>query len=242
MWKSYGYIISVMFHRALLLVAVAALFIISPAPVYTWQLSDRILQRVSPSGNRVVVAETSADFDQDGIQEQLIITGVHASISTGPQIRWQSPPAWHVQQGLVADLNRDGLPEAVLLVWRPFKPWPVDTWLPNGGRIKNFHDAGGMSCHIILIGWYRNSFRERWAGSALAQPIRGLAAADLTGNGQQYLVTLEGEYDDPAWVPSRRLKVWEWNGFGFTVVTELVSSFSTIRILQEHGRELIQTR
>ncbi len=104
------------------------------------------------------------------------------------------------------------------------------------------HDSSGRSCHIILIGWSQDSFRELWAGSALAEPVNSFAAADLTGNGGQYLVILEGEYDDLPSAPARRLKVWEWNGFGFTVVNELEDSFRLMVTVQtEDGQVLILT-
>jgi len=236
-----SYIMNVMSAQTRLLIAIAALALVSPAPIHAWELKDRTLERVSlPSGTHMVVAETSADFDHDGVPETLTLTGGRAVIQTESRIRWQSPQAWQVEQAQIADLNRDGLPEAALLVWRPFKPWPVDEWLPNGGRINDFHNSRGLSCHIILIGWYRDSFRERWAGSALAEPVNRFAVADLRGNGQQYLVTLEGNYDDPSSAPSKRLKVWEWNGFGFTVVSTLQRPFSLMATVQtKDGRVLI---
>jgi hypothetical protein len=155
-------------------------------------------------------------------------------------MRWQSPQTWQVRQALIADLNQDEHPEAVLLVWRPFQPWPVDAWLPHGGRIDSFHDSSGRSCHIILIGWYKESFRERWAGSALAEPVESFAAADLAGSGEQFLVTLEAQYDDPPSAPARYLKVWEWNGFGFSLVSTIEGPFSQMAIAQaQDGRMLI---
>jgi hypothetical protein len=230
-----------MFRRIFVLLGFAAFTLVSPACIRAWQLGDSTLKAVPmPSGAHLVVAPMSADFDGDGAPDTLTLANGHAVIRSGGQIRWQSPQAWQVQQVQVADLNRDGLPEAVLLVWRPFKPWPVDTWLPSGGRIKNFHDSAGMSCHLILIGWTKNSFRERWAGSALAEPVKTFAVADLTGNGKQYLVTLESEYNDPPSTPARRLKVWEWNGFGFTVVSKKDGPFSQLAIAQaDNGQMLI---
>ena len=228
-------------HRASLLLAVAALALFTPAPIRARELKDGTLEGVSiPVTLHPIAAGTSVDFDHDGMAETLVLTKGRATIQTGSQTRWQSPQAWQVRQAVIADLNRDGLPEAALLVWRPFKPWPVDAWLPNGGRINSFHDSNNRSCHIILIGWDQNSFRERWAGSALAEPVNSFTAVDLTENGMQYLVTLEGEYDDPPSAPSRRLKVWEWNGFGFTVVSELEGAFSLMAIAHvEDGRVLI---
>jgi hypothetical protein len=230
-----------MLHRTFLLLSLAVLTLASPTPIHAWQLIDSELKLVTLSSGIHLIAPTmSADFDGDGQLETLTLTDGHATIHSADKTHWQSPPAWQVRQAIIADLNHDGLAEVVLLVWRPFKPWPVDTWLPNGGRISSFHDSSGMSCHIILIGWYQNSFRERWAGSALAQPIKNFAAADLTENGKQFLVTLESEYDAPPSAPARRLKVWEWNGFGFTIVSQMQGSFSQLAIAgAENGQMLI---
>lgn len=229
--------------RFLLLLTVVALTLTTPAPMRAWQLDHLRLKRaVISSALQVIETETSADFDGDGALETLIVTNGRAVIQTEGQTRWQSPPAWDVTQAQITNLDRDGLPEVTLLVWRQFKPWPVDTWLPHGGRIQDFHDASGRSCHILLIGWKRNAFRELWAGSALAEPVDHFAAVDSTGDGRQYLFTLTGKYDDLPSAPSRRLKVWEWNGFGFTVVHELESSFHRMVPVQtEAGRVLILT-
>lgn len=234
------YIMNVMSGRLFLLLAIAALVLVSPSPLQAWGWEDLTLQRAPlPSGLHLVAAGTSADFDQDGIPESLALAGGQVTIRTGSQTRWQSPVAWQVAQAQISDLNHDGLPEAILLVWRPFKPWPVDAWLPYGGRIESFHDSNGSSCHIILIGWKQAAFREIWAGSAMADPVQRFAAADLTGNGRQYLVTLEGAYDDPPSAPSRRLTVWEWNGFGFSIVKELEDAFSLMGIAQMADRQVL---
>lgn len=224
------------------MLVLAALGLVWPAPMQAWQLDHQTLKRVPiPTNLRLVGAETSANLDNNGARENLILREKRAIIKTESQTRWQSPETWQVTQALIADLNHDELPEAVLLVWRPFKPWPVDAWLPHGGRIDSFHDSNNRSCHVILIGWKQGSFREIWAGSALADPVNRFAAVDLMGNGQQYLVTLEGKYDDPSSAPARRLKVWEWNGFGFTLVNELedAHAFSLMGTAQTDDRQVL---
>jgi len=233
--------INVMRRRTILLLALVSLTLVSPAQMHAWQLVDASLRKVHvPAGIQLSPPSVSADFDSDGMLETLAILDSRASIHTGDKLRWQSPPAWQVGQALIADLNQDGHPEAVLLVWRPFQSWPVDAWLPYGGRIDSFHDASGRSCHIILIGWYEGAFRERWAGSALAEPIESFAAADLTGDGEQFLVTLEAQYGDPPSAPARYLKVWEWNGFGLSLVSTVEGPFSQMAIAQaQDGRILI---
>ncbi len=227
--------------RTFLLLGMTALLLVSPASIHAWQMDQSALKRVPVSlGMHLFTPGTSADLDGDKAPEQLTLTAGRAAIWKKGLLLWQSPTAWQVVEARLTDLNRDGVPEVTLMVWRPFKPWPVDAWLPNGGRIESFHDANGMSCHIILIGWKQGVYRELWAGSAMANPVNGFVAADLLGDGRQYLITLEGEYTDPRSAPAQRLKVWEWNGFGFTVVHELDESFPFIEIAQtENGQEVI---
>jgi hypothetical protein len=230
-----------MFSRALLIVGITALLLMSPAPMRAWRMDQSTLKQVPlPFLLRLSATDPSADLDGDNTPERLTIIAGRAAIWEGDRLRWQSPPAWRVEQTQVTDLNRDGIPEITLLVWRPFKPWPVDTWLPHGGRIEEFHDPSGMSCHLILIGWKQGVYQEVWAGSALAEPVKSFTAADLLGNDRQSLVTLEGEYADARSAPARRLKVWEWNGFGFTVVHELDGQFTSMAIAQtSNGQEVI---
>lgn len=230
-----------MSHRALLILGLAALLLVTPAPIRAWRLDHSTLTRSSlPPVLHLPSGVSGAYLDGDGSPERLTLAQGRAAIWSGSRALWHSPQDWRVREAHVADLNRDGTPEVSLLVWRPFKPWPVDAWLPHGGRIEGFHDADGLSCHIILIGWKQGAYRELWAGSALADPVKSFTAADLLGDGRQYLVTLEGDYDDPASAPARRLKVWEWNGFGFSVVHELDDSFTLISTTQaENSQELI---
>jgi len=200
-----------------------------------------------PAGTVPVEPPSQADFDHAGLPEHLFLAKGRLTIfSTGSPV-WQSPPSWTIVQAQITDLDHDGAPEATLLVWRPFRPWPVDQWLPNGGRIADFHDDAGNSCHIILIGWRGGQYREVWAGSALAEPVRSFAAADLNGDGYQYLVTLEGNYADsrlsqlffegPA--PARALKVWEWNGFGFTVVSIINGTFDKLALVRANAGHIL---
>jgi hypothetical protein len=73
----------------------------------------------------------------------------------------------------------------------------------------------------------------------MADAVKIFTVADLMGNGRQYLVTLEGQYDDLPSSPARRLKVWEWNGFGFTNVNELEKAFSLVGTAQMEDRQIL---
>jgi hypothetical protein len=205
----------------------------SPIPLRAWDLGPAGLAPASiPLGVISVAPVAQVDFDGNGTPEKLSVTDGHAIISSGGEAVWQSPETWRVIQAGITDLNHDGAPEATLLVWRPFRPWPVDQWLPHGGRIADFHDTEGNSCHIIVIGWREGRYREVWAGSALAEPVQSFAAADINGDNAQELVTLEGTYADSRSAPARALKVWEWNGFGFTVVSTIEGTFDKIALVQ----------
>ncbi|MEW6094275.1 MAG: VCBS repeat-containing protein [Chloroflexota bacterium] len=215
----------------------------TPVSVRAWDLDSATFIPASlPAGTISIQPPAQADLNADGVPESLSLADGRLAIQMGNQTVWESPNGWDVVQAAFTDLNQDGLPEAALLVWRAFQPWPVDEFLPYGGRIADFHDGEGNSCHLIMIGWIHGEFGELWAGSALADPITAFAAADLDGDALQELITLEAQYTGRGSGPGNMLKVWEWNGFGFTVVSSVEGSFSSLALArQENGRILILT-
>lgn len=201
-----------------------------------WQLIDGKIQPldiVQAVGKPVLrMPRLIGDLNDDEKSECLVLTEHKAQITDCKAgILWQSPPTWRILESQIGDLNRDGADEAILLVWRPFQPWPVDRFMPSGGRIDSFHDAKGDSCQIILIGWARNAWREVWAGSALIRPIWQVNAADLDGDGWQELSALESPYDSTA--PANALTVWGWLGFGFTLIDRLEGTFQELSIVSD---------
>jgi hypothetical protein len=148
---------------------------------------------------------------------------------------WQSPSPWQVNEAFFADLNRDGEQELTLLVRRPFKTWPVDKYLPYAGRIADFQDQDGFSCHIILIGWKDGKFQEVWAGSPMSDPVRQVKAYDLDEDGFQELIALEYAYDGS--YRDGSLVIWRWSGFAFTLDARVDGSYSTLR-MQDDGNHI----
>ena len=218
---------------SVIVLALGMLLQTSPAPLRALSLEPVGLTPVSlPTGSTPVMSPTQADFNGDGSPESLALSGGRLTILSAGLPVWQSPTGWKVVEAEITDLNRDGSPEATLLVWRPFRPWPVDQWLPHGGRIDRFHDDDGNSCQLILIGWRRSKYGEVWAGSALAEPVRSFAVADLNGDNLQEMVTIEGSYTEPNSAPARALKVWEWNGFGFSVVSGIEGTFTQLALVR----------
>jgi hypothetical protein len=162
--------------------------------------------------------------DGDCIQfsnEQLELSRCEESGEVGI---WKTPEDWRVEELIVADLNRDGVREYALLVWRTFEPWPIDRFLPNGGRIAEFHNKAGLGAHLILIGWDGDEYRELWAGSALANPISAIRAVDIDRDGYEELVAVEGEYDSA--VETGNITIWQWQGFGFTLLDRIEGKYS----------------
>ena len=198
----------------------------SPILPRAWQFGASGLELAQlPSNLQPVEALTTGDLNGNGLPERLSLSSSRASIYENEDLVWQSPPEWSISQAALTDLNQDGQLEATLLVWREFRPWPVDAWLPHGGRIASFHDSQNQSCHIILIGYSRGAYRELWAGSALADPIVSFAAADLDGDGVQELATLEGSYTTHRSGIAHILKIWRWNFFGFNAVSSIEGTF-----------------
>ena len=126
------------------------------------------------------------------------------------------PSTWDVTAATLVDVTGDGSPECVLLVWRPWRDWPIQRWSTTPSPIADFHDAAGDSCHLILLD--PSDGREIWAGSALPAPLLALAIGDVDGDGWDEVVTLEGDYASGRHGPATHVDVWRWNGFGFTLV------------------------
>jgi len=218
----------------ILVISLLALILVSPVNVRFWVYQSeafipaRWIQRLTL--NKLSM---QADFDQDGQKECLKLNGGQTFLTKSSILRnscgsvandlllWQSPVQWYIKQAEITDLNRDGHFEITLLVWRKFLPWPIDKDNPGNSRIKDFHNAAGLSCHLILIGWKQGKYREVWAGSALAEPLDAFSSADINQDGYEELIATEHNYDDPFWKPATSLSAWEWNGFGFTRLTRI---------------------
>lgn len=213
----------------------------SPVPVKSIRLEGQsIVDAAYTSSGSPQPEPLDADLDEDGQVEIIRLGNSKLSIVTSWQITWQSPSSWQVQQALTGDLNRDGHLELVLLVQRPFAAWPIDRFLPYPGRIQDFQDQFGLSSHIILIGWSGEQYREVWAGSALAEPVRQMAIADLDSDGNQELITLDVRYEDKQDQPARGLSIWEWNGFGFSLLARRTGNFyKVVPLITDSGNTLL---
>ena len=132
-----------------------------------------------------------------------------------PALPSDLPSSWQVTATAFADVTDDEVSEWVLLVWRPWKDWPIQEWSSAPSPIAGFHDRKGESCHLIVIDPVDGD--EIWAGSALPRPLTALAVGDVDGDGNNEVTTLEGDYDRGRNGPASHIDVWQWNGFGFSL-------------------------
>ena len=151
------------------------------------------------------------------------------------------PIAGEVTAATLADVTHDGSPEWVAVIWRPWQDWPIQAWVPVPSPIETFRDADGESCHLVLLDPVDG--RERWAGSALPAPVIALAVGDVTGDGKNEVVTLEGDYTKGRYGPASHVNIWRWNGFGFTLIGRsergCFSQLWLIHLTPEEGMEIV---
>jgi len=228
-------------HAFALFISLFALLLVAPSPLNLFTLSNQGLLKISPlpSGMLPVIASPT-DLDGDGQRETIRNNNGRLEILSQGSLVWNSPQEWQITQAEITDFNRDDVPEVTLLLWREFSPWPIDAYIAHPGRIQDFHDRENRSCHIILIGFQHGSYTELWAGSALADPLRSFTSADLNRDGNQELIALEGRYDAPLF-ESSSITVWEWNGFGFSLLARgqqgYFPSITTVQTV--NGQELL---
>lgn len=184
-----------------------------------WQMAVRLLSRMAAIVIIVLLSRSAPLFPwqvyafRDDSFILLPASLLPVPVSPRPPL---VPPAWHITASVLADVTGDGIPEWVLLVWRPWRDWPIQRWSLAPSPITGFHDADGESCHLILLD--PRDGREIWAGSALPAPLLALAVGDVDRDGRNEVVTLEGNYAAGRDGPASHVDVWRWSGFGFTMV------------------------
>jgi hypothetical protein len=190
----------------------------------TWILEDNsLLVNKTLSVSTISQSQILANLNQDQFMECIHLVNGQLTILNNPckrdsKVLWQSPSTWQITQAEISDLNWNGVPEVVILVWRTFAPWPIDQYLLHPGRIDGNHTKDGKSCHIVLIEYQpKGYFSESWAGSALFRPIKEFSILDFDNDSHSELITLENNYKDIGQI-AETLSIWKWNGFGFQLV------------------------
>lgn len=140
----------------------------------------------------------ATDLDNDGSAEQITLERgallVEGSTGIAP---YRTPASWRVQDAVICDVTRDGIPEICMLVWRR----------GNYGSSRPFWDTGvdlRMTEHLYVLGARDAEVVPVWMGHELGCEVSGLLAHD---DGSISLVARDG-------TKSHR----SWEGFGFVVI------------------------
>ncbi len=149
------------------------------------------------------------DIDGDLIEETYALENGQLTITRNLKILWQSQSDWWIDDFVIADSNNDGVPDINLSVWRPgnfgtSKPF----WIKeNDMSIKN---------HFFVFDLVGDKMKPIWQSSNLGVPNCGFTFADIDGDGNNDLVTIEGDYLQMPECKGNYFAVWKWNGWGFS--------------------------
>ena len=151
------------------------------------------------------------DLDEDGIIENYSLQNGKLTVKCNSHIIWQSPDNWWVDYFFLGDSNNDSIHELNFLVWKegsfgPYKPF----WLTEeDSSVKN---------HLFIFKLKNQNFKPVWQSSNLDNPNYYANLIDLNNDGKNELIVIEGSYTNPN---RREMTLWEWNGWGFTLVHTL---------------------
>lgn len=133
------------------------------------------------------------DLDGDGRAEELVLEGRRLRLLLDGRELWRTERSWKVEDFLTGDIDKDGRPELLLLVWkrgsfgesRPF-------WVER--------DELCYSQHIFLFRWDGESPVPLWMSSRLRPEVSAWA---MRPDGSLSIVTPAGEET-----------LWGWRSWG----------------------------
>ena len=141
--------------------------------------------------------QLGADLDADGSPGRIVVAQRSLTVrDEAGQTLYVSDPHWQVAQALCSDVDGNGTPEVVALVWRR----------GNYGTSHPFWDQGldlRMTEHLYVFTMRNGEVVPLWMGHELGAPVERVEAA---GPGVLLLTTTDG-----------RTATWTWDYFGFTI-------------------------
>ena len=146
------------------------------------------------------------DLTGDGVPEHVRRVRDRVVIYSDGEEVWRTPDTWRVEDVALGDPNDDGRRELVLALWKP----GLDGLEPPSERKKRT-----LRSRPFIIGYRGGVYRTLWGGSAVADPIHEVALGDVDSDGAEELLVLEAP--EPG-APERRLAVWRWHGWGFSLI------------------------
>lgn len=146
-----------------------------------------------------------ADIDGDGLLDRVLVGGRRFELriagEQGLELAFCSSDDWLVSDGHVADIDGNGLPEVVLLVWRA-----ADFGSSRPFWVEKPAGSEEHTQHIFVLGWQGGTLRPRWMSSQTGVDIAAMAV-DSEG-----ALTLT----DRAGMCTR----WRWGSWGFGLEDE----------------------
>lgn len=152
------------------------------------------------------------------------------------------PKTWDVRSRAYGDITGDGRPECILVVWRPWKDWPIARWAKKTTPIRENRDRQGDSAHVAILQPLKTSsspnYRRMWVGSALFQPVTRVRlvkppepskppeSSEPLGprhhtqafRSDAQLLVWETTYEAGRHAQPVAKSWWEWTGFGFNLL------------------------
>lgn len=130
---------------------------------------------------------------EDGTVLTLALENNAFTVACDSAVVWESEPAWHVQDFLTCDIDRDGSTELLLLVWRrgnygPSKPF----WVKRNDT--------SWSQHIFIYNRQGDTFVPQWMSSQLRPKVARWA---VQGTDTLFILTPDGTET-----------LWQWGQWG----------------------------
>lgn len=168
-----------------------------------------------PVPPRRLFREEQADLNEDGRRETYSLRNGRLTVNhQDGRLLWQSPEEWWIDDFYFGDITNDGRQNLCLSVWRegsygPYRPFWVDA---NDTMVRNHlfvyqMEAAGEN------GPEKPSLKAVWQSSHLARPNHTAFIAQIDEDGENHLVVVQGDYENPQ---AGEIAFWKWNGWGFS--------------------------
>lgn len=192
-----------------------------------------LLNAEAPAAPAQTVGQRTGDLDNDGTDESYVLADGSVTVTEGGATLWRSEPSWWVSGAALADANNDGTNDLILSIW---KAGNYGTSRPrweatNDQSIKN---------HLFVFDLQKNAVTPLWQSSNLEAPNCAFTFGDVTNDGKQDLVVIEGEYTEPGRCSGKYVAVWSWSQWGFA--NEWRSEpgkYQTVRVERSSGAPVI---
>lgn len=160
--------------------------------------------------DNIIISKTEvADLDNDSLKETYSLKNGQLLITENSKTLWQSPGDWWIDNFVLADSNNDGVIDISMSLWKSgdfgsSKPF----WIrENDMSVKN---------HFFVYDLVNGKIKPIWGSSNLTVPNCEFKIADVNNDGENELITLEGDYIDKLLCKGKYVAVWKWNGWGFS--------------------------